>query len=309
MKATGGAWDPAVRPLYFAAAASTALPLSERMPGNVLIAVNDVMTDKAERVALAWPIESGRRVLLDSGIYAMTQAHSRAHGMSMAEALALHPAQIDGFTELHARYCELVNRYGDRLWGYIELDQGGAVNKRRIRAGLESMGYAPMPVYHPLNDGWDYFDELAAGYDRICLGNLVDAGTALRQRLLHTLWERHRAYPDLWVHILGLAGDPMCFSCPFESVDTSTWLGMARYGAAKHESAMLRSVAGLGLPYRAGIGGGVPRHNGLVLAAEALTFTGTIWAGAQDRITGELGQSPLPPYAAGEPLPRPREEK
>ena len=36
-------------------------------------------------------------------------------------------------------------------------------------------GLAPMPVYHPLNDGWDYYDELAGSHDRVCIGNLVQA--------------------------------------------------------------------------------------------------------------------------------------
>ena len=70
---------------------------------------------------------------------------------------------------------------------------------RSISAGpgqAESLGLKPIPVYHPLLDGWDYFDELAAQYDRICFGNIVQAPAATRIRLLHTLWERHRRYPD-----------------------------------------------------------------------------------------------------------------
>jgi hypothetical protein len=306
VKRTGGAFDPGVRPLYFAAGATTALPLSDQMPASVLIAVNEIMTEKAERVALGWPVESGRRVLLDSGIFAMTQRHRREHGISMDEALALAPSEIDGFAELHARYCQLVDRWGDRLWGYIELDQGGAVNKRETRAGLEAAGLAPIPVYHPLNDGWAYFDELACGYDRICFGNIVNASQALRQRLLLTLWERHRAYPGLWVHVLGLARDPICLAAPVESCDTTSWLGMLRYFNQHTESAMLRSTDGLGLSFRAQTGGGVAgrRHaDAAMLAAEALSYTNEIWAHAAARIAAELGQGALPGYAEGEVLP------
>ena len=57
----------------------------------------------------------------------------------------------------------------------VEVDQGGRENKIKTRARLEKMGLRPIPVYHPLNDGWDYFDYLAENYDRICMGNVVNA--------------------------------------------------------------------------------------------------------------------------------------
>ena len=62
---------------------------------------------------------------------------------------------------------------------------------------LEQMGLRPIPVYHPFNDGWDYFDYLAERYDRICFGNVVQADRETRKRLVATAWERHRKYPHL----------------------------------------------------------------------------------------------------------------
>ena len=105
-------------------------------------------------------------------------------------------------------------RYGSRLWGYIELDQGGAVHKRRTRTALEQAGLAPIPVYHPFNDGWDYFDELCARYDRICVGNVVQAPRAIRCRIFATVWERQRAYPDVWIHYLGVTPTPTQIAYP-----------------------------------------------------------------------------------------------
>jgi hypothetical protein len=149
----------------------------------------------------------------------------------MDEALALPPADIDGFDWLWDGFLKVHGWLGARAWGYIELDQGGAVNKRITRQRLHDEGVNPMPVYHPLNDGWDYFDELASQYDRICMGNVVQASPQLRVRLFHTLAERHRTYPDLWVHCLGMTPNQWANALPFDSCDSSTWLSMVRWGS------------------------------------------------------------------------------
>jgi hypothetical protein len=52
---------------------------------------------------------------------------------------------------------EHATTYADRLSGYTELDQGGRDHKRRTRTRLHDLGLNPIPVYHPFNDGWDYF--------------------------------------------------------------------------------------------------------------------------------------------------------
>lgn len=143
----------------------------------------------------------------------------------------------------------LARTWGDRVWGTIELDQGGAANKRKTRARLEDLGLAPIPVYHPLADGWDYFDELAENYDRMCLGNIVQADAGLRLALLWTVEERRRAYPGLWIHLLGLTPSPWCHAFTVDSADSSTWLSPARWGDYT-ERAMLDPLAELGPRYR-----------------------------------------------------------
>jgi len=206
-----------------------------------LVAVSELLG--SEQVLIE-RLDKGHTVMLDSGIFSMTQRHMRSHpGMTMDEALALAPSDIDGFDELFARYVQIVEKYEDRLWGYVELDQGGIENKKLTRAKLEEMGLRPIPVYHPLNDGWDYFDELARSYDRICVGNIVQASTALRVRLLATIWERHRRYPHLWIHGLGYTATALLHGYPVESVDTSTWFAPVRWGqVAKQITADLESL-------------------------------------------------------------------
>lgn len=297
----GGTFDPAGRPLYFAAGLDWTGGMP-RWPPYVLVAVNDMPTESDERERLQVHLDAGRSVLLDSGIFWLTNQHKRAHGVTMDDALGLAPEEIDGFEELYGRYVQLVRRYGDRLWGYIELDQGGAANKRRTRARLEAEGITPMPVYHPLNDGWDYFDELARGYDRICFGNIVQAALPVRLRLLHTMWERHRSYPDLWIHVLGLTASEWMLSAPPDSCDSSAWLYPLRWSSIKTESAMLRKTRGLGPGFRYNPGfTGAASGDSFSMCADAVTAMNMIWK-AIDIAAGRTAIHP--PLLPGEtPLP------
>lgn len=301
-RTAGGTFDPADSPMFFAAGGGLG-DVASYAPPYLLVAVNELPTASSEATLLQPILDTGFPILLDSGIFYLTNEHKRAHGTTMDEALALAPEEIDGFEELYTRYVELVTRYQDRLWGVIELDQGGAVNKRRTRARLEAEGITPIPVYHPLNDGWEYFDELACEYDRICLGNIVQAGAMARLQLLHTVWERHRAYPDLWIHVLGLTASEQMFAMPFESCDSSTWLSPLRWPAVRTESAMLKRSGDLGVKFAYKVGSEEPGEtwdDGVRMCAEAIRAMNTVWRHAAGRIGELTGQSRLPAYLSGE---------
>lgn len=231
----GGSFDHSQRPVYFGAGTSTSYP------EFALVAVNDCL-DKSGVDLIDRLLSNGHKLLLDSGIFWLTNRHRRATGCSMDTALSLPPDEIQDFDMLLERYLFLTKTFGDDLWGYIELDQGGRDNKRRTRDMLHDEGLSPIPVYHPLNDGWEYFDEIASQYDRICYGNIVQAKAHARIRLLHTMWERRREYPHLWIHVLGLTVNDWCLSCPPDSCDSSTWLSGLRFTDVNTECAGLRRL-------------------------------------------------------------------
>lgn len=232
MKKTDGKWDKDDRCKYFfAGGGNDQKPTVKRYP--TLFAVNEfaAVGRPISNNSYAWrkfmeSLDEGVETFLDSGIFFLTNQHKRAHDVSMDTALALAPEEIDNFDWLYDIYCEICSTYGGQLWGYNELDQGGRDNKRRTRARLEAEGLNPIPVYHPLNDGWDYFDELAQGYDRMCFGNLVQADRATRQRLFATAYERHAEYPDLFIHFLGITPNEIQMGLPWDSADSSSWLAM-----------------------------------------------------------------------------------
>jgi len=228
---TGGNFDRSDWPIYYIASSYEIYKACSHLYPYILMAVNEIRDDNIE--GLESLCLNGAHLLIDSGIFNLTMEHVRRHadeGLTMNDALALAPDQIDGFDKLLERYLRIVDRLGNIAWGYIELDQGGRDNKIKTRAMLEAKGLKPIPVYHPLNDGWDYFDYLAERYDRICFGNVVQADRATRIRLVATAFERRRKYPYLWIHLLGLTANEWLNAYPLTSCDSSTWLGMRRWG-------------------------------------------------------------------------------
>lgn len=244
MKRTGGGtFDPSDRFVYFLACApGKSSEYARAVHPNILIAAN-VLQGDTQRAFLDESLAApGVRVFLDSGVFSLASEHARKHKLTISEAIALPPEQLDGFAALWATYIALLDTYADRLWGYVELDLGGAAVKRQTRAKIEALGFTPIPVYHPLADGWDYFDELAQTYDRICVGNIVGADVATRTRIAATMWERHRAYPDLWIHLLGYTPDEKLNAFPCDSTDSSKWLAGRRFDGV-NERIDLRSFS------------------------------------------------------------------
>lgn len=306
-RTSGGAFNPDDHPIAFGAGGGAP---QNPVITKVLVATNDVMTDSQAASEIEAPVAEGKAVLLDSGIFWMTNRHARAHNVTMDEALSLAPHAIDGFEELWTRYCQLVTRYADQLWGFMELDQGGSLNKCVTRKRIEEeTGLVPIPVYHPLNDGWDYFDELAQGYDRICLGNVVKAHHATRTQLLHTLWERRRQYPELrWIHALGLDVVDDLLAVPTDSCDATSWQEPMRWPWGIRPHAMLEAFGHTSRDFQYRKGSDRDAPDGIERAELACAWElrssymnwQTHWAALED----QLGPM-IPPRLEGEPVPCP----
>lgn len=231
-KTGGGKYHGVTDPLYFFAANPSLLGAIERVKApfarNILIAVNEIRGNDTRWKLL---LGNGYNLFLDSGIFNLSMEHARKHGVHMNEALSLAPQDIDGFDDLFNRYVAVVSENEESLWGYVELDQGGRDNKIITRTRLENeYGLSPIPVFHPLNDGWDYLDFLFENYDRICLGNIVKASPPLRIRLLAEVNRRWKNHPDVWIHGLGLSPHATANTFRPTSCDSSSWIGAQRWG-------------------------------------------------------------------------------
>lgn len=227
-KTTGKTFDPNANWQYFLASDPEMIYMSQN--DHVLVAVNE-LTSQKDFDLLKKMFDEGRKVMLDSGIFNLAMNHVRAHDVTHDEGLAMPPEEIDGFEQLWDKYANIVTTYGEQFWGVVELDQGGAEHKPRTRARIENeLGITPIPVYHPLLDGWDYYDELASEYDRLCFGNIVQAASSVRLKLAHTAMERAKDYPYLWTHLLGLSmSGPVLGVRMRGSMDSSSWLACVRW--------------------------------------------------------------------------------
>ncbi|GAA3587904.1 hypothetical protein GCM10022222_85630 [Amycolatopsis ultiminotia] len=140
--------------------------------------------------------------------------------------------------------------------------------------------------------GWDYFDQLAAGYDRLCFGNVVQATHPTQVRLLHTMWERGRQYPQRCIHVLGPSACEWCLPCPPDSCDSSSWLNSLRYPAVRTESAGLRRLGEPG--HRFLCSETANRDISCRMHADPMTHTLANWRAMQDR-HADFGEIPHPP--------------
>ena len=206
MKRTGGTWDRTDQPCYFMAGATPKQLRGEMPPsGHYLVPMDDIKSDRDIDQLADYCTRA--KILIDSGVFFLASRHARKHGIELAEAFRLAADQMDGFDTLFDTYLRTLRRVGPLCWGYIEFDLGDAARKTQMRTDLERQGFAPIPVFHLSRDGWDYFDELASQYDRVCVGNLVDlkGRFADKTRIVHELHLRRKRHPHVWLHLLGMS--------------------------------------------------------------------------------------------------------
>lgn len=173
----------------------------------------------------------GHVVFVDSGVFSLVMALAAKKGTTDYNTVRLVVAQeAANFQQYVDHYCQFVQQFEPLLWGYVEVDVGDSTQKTRIRASMEAKGLVPIPVYHPFSDEWEYFDELASQYDRVCVGNLSHTPGPLRLRLLATIHERTKQYPHLWVHLLGLRNHQWFSGYPVHSSDASSWMTGVMHG-------------------------------------------------------------------------------
>ena len=292
MKLTGGTWSSN---LYFVANLPAMMPFTVKAHDCLLIAMNEITGRDGDMVHEY--LAAGKKVFIDSGVFNLAGQHAKTHNVTHDEALGMAPDDIDGFDQLFAKYCSILSRIGESCWGYIEIDLGGRENKIKTRKRIESLGLKPIPVYHPLIDGWDYFDELASTYDRICVGNLVHAHPNVRERIIATIFERKRNYPDLWIHLLGVSPSQLLNAYPLESCDSSALSSMTRWPSSARVKIFTSICLQAGPPlsygyvYERGVGakGETGYGKAHTLGGYAARFVGITW----QSIVGEYEASGL----------------
>lgn len=241
LKRTDGAWDPSGPFRYFCS-----IPFRAGSP-RTCFRVSDSHLFTPDRIsggaALEMIIDAVRSrastMLVDSGVFGIASAASKATGRPLPECFATPYRQLDGWQGHWKRWTKVIDLLREDCWGYVEIDLGGVEGKRETREWVEEQGYRPIPVFHALADPWDYFEELAGTYDRIAIGNLVQASEALRFRILRRIRESRKGMPVRWIHALGVYPYAAFLACPTESCDASSPSAPLQFGLPMLDSSAM----------------------------------------------------------------------
>lgn len=190
----------------------------------------DTLRSKKDFDYLKIILDEGHTVLFDSGVFVLASSFARKMDYSYERVLKLEPSRIPNYDRFNDIYLSVIEQYGSRLWGYVEMDFGGETRKTQSRTSAEANGYNPIPVYHPLIDSAEYLETLLSSYQRICWGGLARAGSSEHIRLMAMAWDVHRRYPNCWFHFLGVGPRWTLYAYPVNSYDSTSWRMVTNWG-------------------------------------------------------------------------------
>lgn len=135
-------------------------------------------------------------------------------------------------------YAEFIKRYSHVICAASNMDYIGASSEQLTwdnQRRLEDLGVKVHPVHHARDDDkWLQF-YIDKGYKYILLGGMVPESTKYLTQWLDRVWGNiltdDKGKPLVKVHGFGLTGDALMRRYPWYSVDSTTWLMVASFGA------------------------------------------------------------------------------
>lgn len=132
------------------------------------------------------------------------------------------------------RYSEFLQKYKIKYYIEMDVDDMGLNNVERWRNYLEtSTGRKCIPVWHK-GRGINYWIKMVTNYDYVAIGGLVGSGTKHRTeediellKKLVSIAHKHNCK----VHGLGFTSLKNLEYVGFDTVDSTSWLSAAKYGA------------------------------------------------------------------------------
>lgn len=166
--------------------------------------------------------DRGVRILLDPDLHSLRRTAVYATGRSYRSVLGDEPEALAGYAERFDRYVAVLERIGDRVWGYLGIDQGSVSARAIAQAALEGAGFQPIPTAHALGGSRDleYLAELADVHDRVALSGMDALSAGARQKVLARLWASTHGRRAR-VHISRASIDRLMLAYPFASYDTA----------------------------------------------------------------------------------------
>lgn len=249
LQETHGVWHISEANVFFSAIVMSHFKIVKDLNSWLLLSVPDIcMSPDGVELVKAYS-KGGSNLLIDSGIFGLAATAAKAKGISHVEGLMTPPTEIVGWDKFIGNWKSLISEVKNNCWGYIEIDLGGTKQKIETRKMLEADGFKPIPVIHPMSDGWDYFDEMANKYDRLAIGNLVQSNARTRYHILKTVHQRRQGKGVKWIHALGITASPLWLSAPTESCDSSALASCLMMSIPAHVSNAFQQREVPALPY------------------------------------------------------------
>lgn len=162
---------------------------------------------------------SGMKVFLDSGAYS-----AKSLGVAI---------DIDAYCDYCIRNQDVI-RIEDGVRMFSVLDGiGDAELTYRNQKYMESKGARPLPCFH-FGEDPAYLDYYVANYPYITIGGMAYSKAHLFQ-WLDRMWNDHMldgaGRPKVKVHAFGVTAMELMTRYPWHSVDASTWVQNAGFGA------------------------------------------------------------------------------
>ncbi len=192
--------------------------------------------EKWQRLQVKYILESYHYVYRKSFVEKM-----RADGVKIfldSGAFSAFTMGVDVDMEAYCRYIQENRDILETVDGMVcasVLDGiGDPLQTYRNQLAMESLGVRPLPCFHYGEDE-RYLDYYIANYPYITLGGMVPISTSQLYHWLDRIWEKHlvdgAGRPKVKVHGFGLTTMALVERYPWYSVDSSSWVQVARTGS------------------------------------------------------------------------------
>jgi hypothetical protein len=161
----------------------------------------------------------GRKIFLDSGAFS---AFTKGVEIDMR-----------GYCDYILRNEDIIEKVDGTILASVLDGIGDPLKTYQNQLAMESMGVRPLPCFHYGEDE-RYLEFYIANYDYITLGGMVPISTPQLYLWLDRIWGKYltdgSGRPKIKVHGFGLTTPALMTRYPWYSVDSSSWVQIARVG-------------------------------------------------------------------------------
>lgn len=161
----------------------------------------------------------GRKVFLDSGAFSMWSLGAKV--------------DIAAYCDYIKKNDDIIRHDDDAILASVMDAIGDAMGTYQNQLAMEAMGVRPLPCFH-FGEDPRWLEHYIANYSYITLGGMVAQSTWQLKLWLDEIWEKYltdgSGRPKVKVHGFGLTTPELMRRYPWYSVDSSTWVQIARVG-------------------------------------------------------------------------------